>query len=347
MTAFSLLIRSLACLMTAGKPYRFQNPILKHETMVDLIRLNHTVLGRIMLYDRNQTINEIDYITFSHFSHIVALTFTHDKNYLLNQEATYSYFLQSLVDYPISIKDKEHPQISQMKLYLQHYKRVLIFAFIKEEASQPAKLSLAKQLRQLLGNAYFMFYDDKIVFLVSGQEKDFLQQKKEALYTFCHVTQLRLSTSHIFYEFYDFQEMYLQAREVERICSKYQLDGHLFSFRYLDSLIMLDSHRTSHRSFIHPDILQLLSHDRQKGTHLLETLANYILFNQQIDLIAKQMFLHTNTLRYRINNIKKILENDLNDWLLLKTYYDSLVQLFQTGDLENQSYILRNDLNFL
>ena len=334
-------------LQETGKPYLFANPILKHRTLVDFIRLNGTVLGRLMVYEQNQPITEEDMIVFMHFSRLIALAFTHDRNYLMNKEASYSYFLQALVDRHDAKIAVSNQQIEKMKLNILNYKRVLVISFIDQKTNETNRLVIAQQLQKLLSNALYMFYENKLVFLVSGQQKNFLQKNTEELFQFCKTANLHLSTSHIFYDFTLFRQMFQQASQVDQIVQKYHLQGHLFSYRYLSSLITLDLHRTSYPAFIHPDILKLLEHDQAKNSQLLATLAHYILFNQEIDTIAQCMWLHANTLRYRIKQIKKILQNDLKDWLLLKTYYDSLVQLFQVGDISNQDWILKNDLNYL
>lgn len=334
-------------LQETGKAYLFENPVLKHRTLVDFIRLNGTVLGRLMVYDKNKPITEGDRIVFMHFSRIVALAFTHDRNYLMNKEASYSYFLQALVNRNNTAIAVGNAQIEDMKLHILHYKRVLLFSFIDEAVTETNRLAIAKQLQSLLGNALYMFHENRLVFLVSSHQKDFLQTQVNLLLEFCQITNLRLASSHIFYDFNLFRQMFQQATQVEKIVNKYQLKGNLFSYRYLDSLITLDLHRTNHPAFVHPDILELLAYDQDKKSQLLTTLATYILFNQDIDVISNYLFVHPNTLRYRIKQIKKLLHNDLKDWLLLKTYYDSLVQLFQVGDLSNQDLIIKYDLHFL
>ena len=336
-----------AILQETGKAYLFENPVLNHRTLVDFIRLNGTVLGRLMVYDKNKPITEGDRIVFMHFARIVALAFTHDRNYLMNKEASYSYFLQALVNRNNTAIAVGNAQIEEMKLHILHYKRVLLFSFIDEAVTETNRLAIAKQLQSLLGNALYMFHENRLVFLVSSNQKDFLQSKVNLLLEFCQITSLRLASSHIFYDFNLFRQMFQQASQVENIVNKYQLKGNLFSYRYLDSLITLDLHRTNHPAFVHPDILELLTHDQNKKSQLLTTLATYILFNQDIDAISHYLFVHPNTLRYRIKQIKKLLHNDLKDWLLLKTYYDSLVQLFQVGDLSNQDLIIKYDLHFL
>ncbi|AXQ78276.1 PucR family transcriptional regulator [Streptococcus chenjunshii] len=334
-------------LQKSGKPYLFDNPILNCKTLVDFIRLNGTVLGRLMIYEKNRPISQGDRIVFMHFAHLVALAFTHDRNYLMNKEAAYSYFLQALVDKDKGSASISNPQIEDMKLNVLYYKRVLVVSFIKPVASENNRLVLAKQLQQLLGSALFMFYENKMVFLVSGSQKNFMQTRTKDLLDFCQTAQLRLSASHIFYDFKEFRPMFQQASQVDQMIVKYHLQGHLFSYRYLASLITLDLHRSGRPIFIHPDIIQLLKTDQEKKSYLLLTLAYYILFNQNTNAIANQLWIHANTLRYRIKQIKKILANDLDDWLLLKTYYDSLVQLFQIGDISDQNLILKNDLHFL
>ncbi|MDQ0222343.1 PucR family transcriptional regulator [Streptococcus moroccensis] len=334
-------------LQETEKAYLFENPILNHQTLVDFIRLNGSVLGRLMTYDKNKPLTEGDRIVFMHFARIVALAFSQDKNYLMNKDAPYSYFLQSLLNREYNTPVMGNTQLEELGLHVQHYKRVLSVHFLNPDITENNRLVIAQQLKKLLGNALFMFHENRLIFLASGLQKDFLQAKVCELLDFCQISQIRLSASHIFYDFSQFRQLYHQALQVEQLVQKYQLNGSLFSYRYMNSLIMLDSHRTHQTSFIHPDILELLEYDKQKNNQLLITLATYILFNQDTEEISNYLYVHPNTLRYRIKKIKTILQNNLTDWLLLKTYYDSLVQLFQLGEISNQDLIIRNDRYFL
>lgn len=58
---------------------------------------------------------------------------------------------------------------------------------------------------------------------------------------------------------------------------------------------------------------KIYEHDKLHGTDYIHTLENYFMNNLNISETAKAMFLHRNTLIYRIEKIKEILDSDLKN----------------------------------
>lgn len=74
-------------------------------------------------------------------------------------------------------------------------------------------------------------------------------------------------------------------------------------------------------------IKPVVEHDRAKGTNLIETLGTYFDCNLNVQESAKKLFIHENTMRYRLNKIEGLLdaqlssgETLLNLWTALKLH---------------------------
>ncbi|MEW8971666.1 MAG: helix-turn-helix domain-containing protein, partial [Mesobacillus sp.] len=69
------------------------------------------------------------------------------------------------------------------------------------------------------------------------------------------------------------------------------------------------------------DLHKILEYDYQHNTELAATLECYLSNSQSTKKTAEMMFLHENTVKYRINRIKKIIEiDDLAGELGLELY---------------------------
>ena len=67
----------------------------------------------------------------------------------------------------------------------------------------------------------------------------------------------------------------------------------------------------------------LCEHDREHGTNLVRTLELYFECNGNVSIAAKKLFLHRNSLIYRMDRIKEILNSDLkNPTELLTLQFD-------------------------
>lgn len=81
----------------------------------------------------------------------------------------------------------------------------------------------------------------------------------------------------------------------------------------------------SHIDFYHPAVKQLEEYDAENGTQLLPTLYHFLCMERSYNNTAKKMFVHRNTIQYRIEKILELTEVDLDDFsvrshLLLSLY---------------------------
>lgn len=74
-------------------------------------------------------------------------------------------------------------------------------------------------------------------------------------------------------------------------------------------------------------ISPVAEHDRTRGTNLIETLSAYFECNLNVQESAKRLFIHENTMRYRLNKVEELLGADLgsgetllNLWTALKLH---------------------------
>lgn len=65
--------------------------------------------------------------------------------------------------------------------------------------------------------------------------------------------------------------------------------------------------------FINPAVKALMDHDAENKTELLPTLDAYLESGENLTHTARQLFIHLNTLRYRLKHISDITGIDLKD----------------------------------
>jgi len=71
----------------------------------------------------------------------------------------------------------------------------------------------------------------------------------------------------------------------------------------------------------------LIDYDEQYGSDLITTLEAYLKNDKKISRTADELFIHRNTVRYRIDRINDILGVDLEDGEMLFNIYFSLKAL--------------------
>ncbi|MFL0363497.1 PucR family transcriptional regulator [Pseudobacillus sp. 179-B 2D1 NHS] len=81
-------------------------------------------------------------------------------------------------------------------------------------------------------------------------------------------------------------------------------------FRYLEAIARFNSET----DYVNEDLLKLERKDQESQSNLLETLEAYLLNHCRIKPAAEQLFIHTNTLKYRLKQIADLTTIDFNDF---------------------------------
>ncbi|MFE8697579.1 PucR family transcriptional regulator [Cytobacillus sp. FJAT-53684] len=104
-----------------------------------------------------------------------------------------------------------------------------------------------------------------------------------------------------------------EANEVIRLMQQVNEKKEISHFEDYSVYHLLDSNIkiSALEDFFTKCIGKIFEHDKMHGTSYIATLENYFINNLNVSETAKAMFLHRNTLIYRIDKIKEILNTDL------------------------------------
>ncbi len=106
-----------------------------------------------------------------------------------------------------------------------------------------------------------------------------------------------------------------EANESIRLMEKFNIRGGVSHYEDHSIYHFLDSNikDIELEEFFMKSLGKIYEHDHLHGTSYIITLENYFINNLNISETAKAMFLHRNTLIYRIDKIKEILNTDLKN----------------------------------
>ncbi len=115
-------------------------------------------------------------------------------------------------------------------------------------------------------------------------------------------------------DFFQMHKSYMQAREANRISAQIGQEGCVSFYESLLVYHLLDSvPKVILEEFAQYAVGLLLEYDRKNCTNLVETLEQYFECGGNVSIAAKKMFLHRNTLIYRVEKIEGILGIDLKE----------------------------------
>lgn len=108
---------------------------------------------------------------------------------------------------------------------------------------------------------------------------------------------------------------------------KYQLILHLLNYlsEFLNEYYLYDENDYKHLlylvenndkkmlwNYVDNEILDLYYYDTRKGTTLCETLLYYLIYDEKLQQAAKNLYLHKNTVTYRLDKAKEVMNYDLS-----------------------------------
>ena len=186
------------------------------------------------------------------------------------------------------------------------------------------KEQIAERLKALLPGTQLTLHENGIAAVVAlGDAADISQEQLLLLDDFAKAEFLSIGVSNAFTKIEDFAPHYSQARRAQEL--SFRLQGQNRVCRYLDyaffDLLSVSDQPESLIAFRHPALNLLLSYDNENNTELYHTLDTYLSCGCNIKITAEKLFIHRNSLSYRLKRIYELTQiapDDCNTRFLLE-----------------------------
>ncbi|MCQ2405859.1 MAG: helix-turn-helix domain-containing protein [Oscillospiraceae bacterium] len=211
------------------------------------------------------------------------------------------------------------PEIARIKDYYP-----IVLSFGEQNYSVPYNY-LSGQLEALVPGSVVTTYNDRILMIVptgsEGKRLDFdLDAFGNLLERFNAVAGVGPQSSHLA----SIRPLYIETSSATRLGKVFRKDPNqrIFDFDdfrmyfYVDLCVeaaVKNQHFSTLAYLCCPKILPLYLYDSQNGTELSKTLNTYLELDCNATLCAEKLFVHRNTVNYRINSIEQILGRSLDD----------------------------------
>ncbi|WP_242634669.1 PucR family transcriptional regulator [Bacillus timonensis] len=117
-----------------------------------------------------------------------------------------------------------------------------------------------------------------------------------------------------------------EALSAKSIAKSFQMKGPIVLYQDLGihRIISMVHHREELSNFCNDFLADLVTHDNQNNDVLRETLYVYLQNGGNAHETAKRMFVHPNTIAYRLKKIQSVIKRDINSWEVRFTYLFAL-----------------------
>ncbi|WP_164880667.1 PucR family transcriptional regulator [Clostridium manihotivorum] len=198
---------------------------------------------------------------------------------------------------------------------LSNYKQV--------SPNQPLK----HYLDNIFINSKFIYYKEDIVILLDSRDNT---KNLDSVITqnldFLRNNNLSIGISDRFSNLTAINKSYNQCKTVINLSKQLNIPGIIFRYNDYKFYSLIDYTANNNPEFTneycHSSVLKLLEYDSNNNTDYYKILKVYLQNNQNTNLTSEKLFIHRNTLNYKLTKIKDILGVDLKDSEdIFKIYY--------------------------
>jgi len=301
-------------MMTSDVPLLIHHPEVGFDQLVCPINSSHNY-GHIVLTALNHPFNEYDKDFLRILQKAIDQQMKKDEFIRNNRGYHYEYFLKDLLDGKVIQASSGNHSYD----YINEDLSELLYCMTIETARSASTLStlhIRSDIENLFPKAKTLLYNGEIIAVINKEDSaPILPEELNELQNICSEHGLYAGLSNSFSDISSLKEYYKQALRALELGVSHDPSPQLFIYDsyYLRHLSHIFSQKESLQTFCHPIIQKLLDFDTAHESDLTETLYNYLVYERNLAAAAKAMFIHRNTLVYRMKKIDQMVSIDYNN----------------------------------
>ena len=304
-----------------------------YNLLIQKIQINDLNVATMIIIEAFNNQLDMDISALQTFGGLVSQELQKVSYYIDNVGDKRAVFLVDLLNEIYPNKSIVDRRLASIDYQLKDNFYIIVLRYIRE-ADHDINSLLLSMRRIIMGNI-FAVYQKQIVILVNinhelEPEGYFMDSLKEM----ANQSQLIIGVSQQFHDILEIRRYYDQAIKALSYGETMLNANQKHPFYYFQDYIlieMLDICRKNENliDFCNPKVLKLLKFDKQYGTDHMTTLYTFMEQSMNIRKTAQAMFIHKNTLIYRIEKIKEILNYDFeNSWENFTIYLSFRIVMF-------------------
>ena len=281
----------------------------------------------------------------------ILLTSEKNQEYQKNSKR----FLESIIFSPDKLQEDIYSLAEFYNIKLRKYHYICIFKLRNLSNSGYSSDEIIKyiihSIKEALNNKNHtlvpMEYANSLMFLIFSNDSEESKKSSDAIESVFKLVSLRypeitvnLSFSRIRQENYDIKISYkesFKALSMIDICSK---DSKIIKYNELGIVRWLVelANIKEIQQYCYENLGPILEHDKKHGMDLMNTLKCYFQNNRHLLKTSQQLFIHRNTLNYRLSTIKNLLNIDLDDAMIDLELFNSIL-IYEFINIKNKNFL--------
>jgi len=298
------------------RPILIQHKKLNSNRIVSNINTRKDI-GTLVVIEENQPFQEIDFRMVELLRNSIDMQMNRDNFILHAKGFNYEFFIKDLLDGKFVIKPGKNKRAD----YIDEKFPDPVYCLVVEPSRSIGALPISfvrNGFESMFSGIITVFYNGHLVIVISGKNKAALTEDDVALVNkFCSINELYCGMSNAFKNMARLPEYYKQALRAIQVGATETGTPGLFVYNnyFLKHIASIFLQKADADVFCCPQMSKLLEYDKNKGKDLAKTLYMYLLHGST-NAAASAMFIHRNTMLYRVGLINELVSIDYNDPML-------------------------------
>ena len=292
------------------------NEVMKCDQLTSVIKVHEIEVGFVLCLAKEHPFTDYDIEYFRRISMLISQELQKRSLYTRSHGELKSQFLNYLLNYNGNLHELTYQKERIRQLVELHDKYYIGVISPSDSSARLDTVTLGLLEQTMRSQFYDCFYMEKdnefIIFFNLRSSENIRLLIGENLENIIMQGSLILGVSNMFHDLSSVKNNYDEAVDAINTSVLYEQE-HITYFSDIAPMEALRvlGNSTNPLKFCAPELLDLLDYDEKHGTQFTLTLYVYLDNVGNTALAAKKLFIHKNTLLYRLGKIKEILNNDL------------------------------------
>jgi len=276
------------------------------------IKLDGHLLGSIGMVNINAPFTDGQIFLVKHLTEYIRIIFQNLNGEMVQDDCYY--FFRLLNGYEIEAHSVAF-HLRNLGWNIQDSFYLLTFEFHKDLGEFAPEEAIISRLLNHYPKTFSCSYEGAIIQIMKKDDYDITKPEiQKQLEHFCCNNYLRCGISDCFDDFMNVKYYYIQSKCA---LSNNEKPGdysvHFFSQNYISHVLHTLDQATSLTALCHPKLLSLYNSDQKNRQELLECIYTYLLSGRNIADTARKLYVHRNTLLYRLQIVSQHLGINLDE----------------------------------
>lgn len=277
------------------------------------ITIKNKMIGCLVIFESNRMMSGEDFDLIDYLTQIIAVELQKEEMYSVlgkGHELILSELLKNNIHDQTEMKNRLK-SVLWSPFYNLHV--LTIAPHIGKEMNNTIFLNNRDYLERIYPTIRSLYLDNRIILLIDLKHTQDLPVLQEKISIILKDQNLQGGLSGYFSNLLDFKTYYEQSKQLLLIGQTIKSDATIYSFSDYYFQYLISSLRHDRREYCLPELYRVLEYDAKMNTEYYNSIYHYLLCGMNIVATAKKLYIHRNTMAYRLQKFSDITGLNLNE----------------------------------